>query len=228
MLSELALSALTDVILASIQAFAAGLLFRPGLRSTSAGGLWAWTMTLIAVVFLVGAIDHGFFEPVDHPLHPVLMSVNRALVAVVSFLMVAVAAVRFLGPRARRVALAAAAVVNGTVAILVFLSDNFFIVIAGYSTALLVLLALNVAGLRRGTGSPAMIAGIVITFVASALPLTGYAGIAGLGIYATYHLALMPAVVAFYFAGRALDDRRAPTVADAGGVRRAEPITDAR
>lgn len=209
MLSELALSALTDVILASAQAFAAGLLFRPGLRASSAAGLWAWTMTLIAVVFLVGAIDHGFFEPVDHPLHPTLMSVNRALVAVVSFLMIAVAAVRFLGPQARRGVLALGAVGNAAVVVLVFLSDNFFIVIAGYSTALLLLLVLNIAGLRRGTGSPAMIAGIVITFVASALPLAGYEGIAGLGIYATYHIALMPAVVAFYLAGRALDDDRA-------------------
>ncbi|SOD99929.1 DUF6962 family protein [Caenispirillum bisanense] len=208
MLSELALSALTDVILASLQAFAAGLLFRPGLRTMSAAGLWAWTMTLIAAVFLVGAIDHGFFEPVDHPLHPTLMSVNRALVAVVSFLMIAVAAVRFLGPQARRVVLALGAIGNAAVVVLVFLSDNFFIVIAGYSTALLLLLVLSIAGLRRGTGSPAMIAGIVITFGASALPLVGYEGIAGLGIYATYHIALMPAVVAFYFAGRALDDDR--------------------
>lgn len=206
MLSELALSALTDVILASLQALAAGLLFRPGLRVMSAAGLWAWTMTLIAVVFLVGAIDHGFFEPVGHPLHPTLMSVNRALVAVVSFLMIAVAAVRFLGPQARRVVLALGAIGNAAVVVLVFLSDNFFIVIAGYSTALLLLLVLSIAGLRRGTGSPAMIAGIVITFVASALPLVGYEGIAGLGIYATYHIALMPAVVAFYLAGRALDD----------------------
>lgn len=209
MMSELALSALTDVILACMQAFAAGLLFRPGLRAGSPAGLWAGTMTLIAAVFMVGAIDHGFFEPIDHPLHPVLMSATRVLVAAVSFMMIAVAAVRFLGPQARRVVLVLGALGNAAVGVLVVLSDNFFIVIAGYSVALLLLLALNIAGLRNGTGSRAMIVGIVITFVASALPLVGYEAVAGLGVYATYHIALMPAVVAFYLAGRALDEERA-------------------
>lgn len=213
MLSELALSALTDVILASFQAFAAGLLFRPGLQRGSAAWVWAWTMTAIAAVFLIGAVDHGFFEVIDHPLHPLLMSVNRAMVALVAFLMIAVAAVQFLGPTGRKVALALGGLGNLAVAVLVFFSDNFFIVIGSYSAALLFLLALNIVGLRDGRGSVAMIAGIVITFVASAIPLIGYEAISGFGVYATYHVALMPAVVAFYLAGRALDDGPSSTAA---------------
>lgn len=209
MLSELALSALTDVILASLQAFAAGLLVGSGVRKGTPAWLWAWTMTAIAGVFLVGAIDHGFFEPVDHPLHQPLMSFNRALVAVVSFMMIAVAAVQFLGPRGRKAALTIGGLGNAAVIVLVFLSDNFFIVIGSYSAALVFLLVLNLNGLRHGKGSLAMIAGIIITFVASALPLSGYEGVAGLGIYATYHIALMPGVVAFYLAGKALDRERA-------------------
>lgn len=208
MLSELALSALTDVILASLQAFAAGLLFRPGLRSGSPAWLWAWTMTVIAVTFLVGAIDHGFFEPVGHPLHGPLMSINRALVAIVSFMLVLTGAMRFLGRTGRRISVGIAGPVAAAVVVAVFLSDNFFIVVGCYSAALVTLLILNVVGLRDGRGSIAMIAGIVITFAASALPLIGYQGFAGLGIYATYHVALMPAVIAFYLAGLALDDDR--------------------
>lgn len=208
MLSELALSALTDVLLASFQAFAAGLLFRPGLRSGSPAWLWACTMTVIAVSFLIGAIDHGFFEPVAHPLHEPLMSLNRALVAVVSFMLVLTGSIRFLRRRGRRIAVTLAGLGNAAVIVLVFLSDNFFIVIGSYSAALVFLLVFNILGLRHGMGSLAMIAGIVITFAASALPLIGYEGIAGLGIYATYHIALMPAVVAFYLAGVALDDDR--------------------
>lgn len=205
-MSELALSALTDVILASLQAFAAGLLFRPGLRSRSPAWLWAWTMTVIALTFLVGAIDHGFFEPIDHPLHQPLMSVNRALVAVVSFMLVLTGAVRFLDRTARRISVGIAGLVASVVVVAVFLSDNFFIVVGCYSAAMVYLLILNVIGLRDGRGSVPMIIGIVVTFAASALPLVGYRGFAGLGIYATYHVALMPAVIAFYLAGRALDD----------------------
>lgn len=208
MLSDLALSAVTDVLLASFQAFAAGLLFRPGLRAGSAAHLWACAMTLTAATFLAGAIDHGFFEPIGHPWHPLLMSVNRALVAAVSLLFIMTAAVQFLGPTGRRVSLAVGGVMAGVAGVLVFLSDNFFIVIGCYSAALVFVLALNLMGLRQGKGSVAMIAGIAITFAASAIPLAGTQGIAGLGLYATYHVALMPAIVAFYLAGRALDTER--------------------
>lgn len=207
MLSELALSALTDVLLASFQAFAAGLLFRPGLHSGSPARLWAWAMTLTAVTFLVGAIDHGFYEPVAHPLHPLLMGVNRALVAIVSFLFVMTAATQFLGPVARKAALAVAGLVAAATAVLVFQSDNFFIVIGCYSAALIFVLVLNLLHLRQGKGSAPMIVGIVTTFAASTIPLVGWQ-VGGLGIYATYHVALMPAVVAFCLAGFALDAER--------------------
>lgn len=207
MLSELALSALTDVLLASFQAFAAGVLFRPGLRSGSPARLWAWAMMLTAVTFLAGAIDHGFYEPIAHPFHPLLMSVNRALVAVVSFLFVMTAATQFLGPVARKAALIVAGLVAAMTAVLVFLSDNFFIVIGCYSTALIFVLLLNLLHLREGKGAVPMIAGIVVTFAASAIPLVGWQ-VGGLGVYATYHVALMPAVVAFCLAGFALDAER--------------------
>ncbi len=204
MLTDLALSAMTDVLLACFQAFAAGLLFQADMRRGSPAWLWAWTMTFTALTFLVGAVDHGFYEPVAHPLHPLLMSINRALVAVVSLLFVMTAARQLLGRTGGRIAVTVAAPTAAAVAVAVFLSDNFFIVIGGYSAALLFVLALNLFALRDGGGSLAMIAGIVITFAASAIPLTGGEGLAGLGLYATYHIALMPAVVAFYLAGRTL------------------------
>lgn len=205
MLSELALSAMTDVLLACFQAFAAGLLFRPGPRSGSPARIWAWAMALTAVTFLVGAIDHGFYEPVGHPLHPLLMSINRALVAVVSFLFVMTAATQYLGPVARKAVLAVAGVVAAATGVLVFLSDNFFIVIGCYASAMVFVLAVSLLHLRQGKGGVPMIAGIAVTFGASAVPLIGWQ-IAGLGVYATYHVALMPAVIAFCMAGFALDE----------------------
>lgn len=213
MLSELALSALTDVILASFQAFAAGLMLRPDLGRGSPARLWGWTMTLIAVVFLVGAVDHGFFETVNHPWHHSLLVLNRILVAVASLMIAMTAAAQFLGRRGARVVVAIAGLGNAIIIVMLLFSDNFFIVIASYGAAMLLLLGLNVLGLRSGRGSPAMIAGVVITLIASVLPLVGYQGFAGLGIYATYHVVLMPAVVAFYLGGLALDRRpRSPTV----------------
>ncbi|MGE4277967.1 MAG: hypothetical protein AB7G62_00175 [Magnetospirillum sp.] len=207
MLSELALSALTDVVLASVQAFAAGMLYGKGFSPGSAARWWGLTMMVIAATFLVGAIDHGFFEPAEHPWHQKLMFVNRALVAVAAFLIAATAALQFLGPRGRKLVIALAAPLAAIVVVLVFVSDNFFIVIAGYSAAMVLMLVLNLMHLRDGRGSWAMVAGIAVTFAASALPFIGGAGFAGIGIYAAYHIAMMPAVVAFYAAGMALDRR---------------------
>lgn len=207
MLSELALSALTDVVLASFQAFAAGMLFGRNFGSGSPARLWSWTMTLIAVLFLIGAVDHGFFEPGNHPWHQPLMFVNRALIAAASFMITLTAAVQFLGPLGRKIVVAVAGIGSILVVVLVFLSDNFFIVIAGYSAAMLLMLVLSLMGLRSGKGSVAMITGIVVTFAASAIPFVAAEGFAGIGIYAAYHIALMPAVVAFYFSGMALDRR---------------------
>lgn len=208
MLSELALSAITDLLLAVMQAFAAGLLFRPGLARGSAAWLWAVSMAVIAVVFLLGGLDHGFYEMVDHPLHPAMTAATRVLVAVASFMLALVAARRFLRQRAARVTVLCVGAFEAAVIALVLTSDNFFVVIAGYAGVLLLLLGLAVAGLRTGAGSVAMIAGIVITLGASAIPVVGYEIVAGFGAYATYHVALMPAVFAFYLAGRALDDGR--------------------
>lgn len=210
MLSELALSGLTDLILASFQAFAAGLLFGRDSGPGSPARLWSWTMSLTAAIFLLGALDHSFFEPVNHPWHPMLMGVNRALVAVASFMIALTAAVQFLGRTGRKIVCAIAALISALVVVMVFLSDNFLIVIACYSAAMMLMLVLNLLGLRDGKGSVAMIAGILITFAASAIPFAGGQAFAGLGVYAAYHVALMPAVVAFYFAGVALDNRPAP------------------
>lgn len=213
MLTELMLSALTDVILACCQFFAAGLLFRPDLKAGSAARLWAWTMTVIAVVFLVGAIDHAFYEPISHPLHGPLQMLNWALVAVASSLIIMTAARQFLGPVGRKrvppVAIAGSVVMGGAA----LLTQNFLLVMACYSIGMLVMLALTLRDLRRGRGVWMMVAGIVITFAASALPLMGDGHYGGLGVYAAYHIAMMPAVLAFYRAGLRLD--RTPPAAPA-------------
>ena len=66
MLSELAFSALTDVILACELFFLAGLSFRPGLQPFSPAWIWALTLALIGLASMLGAIDHGFFEAIGH------------------------------------------------------------------------------------------------------------------------------------------------------------------
>lgn len=205
MLSELSYSALTDVILACLQAFAAGLMMRSDIEKRSAAWFWAITMTLIALTFLLGAIDHGFFETAGHWMHEPLKIATRACAAVTSFVICVVAAIQFLGPKSGKAVIGIGGLVNIAVIIAIFMSDNFFIVMGSYSAAMILLLVLSLVGLRTGTGSVAMILGVIITFVASSLPIIGYELFAGFGIYATYHVVLMPAVLCFYLGGLKLD-----------------------
>ncbi|WP_417788828.1 DUF6962 family protein [Terasakiella pusilla] len=211
MLSELSYSALTDVILACLQAFAAGCLIRPDVVKTSAAGVWALSMSLIAFTFMLGAIDHGFFEPVAHWLHEPLKITTRALAAVTSFFICVTAALQFLQSHHRKLVYIVSAAVNAAVILSLFLTDNFFIVMGTYSAAMLFLLTLSILGLKKGTGSLALTGGIVITFVASSLPIVGFELFSGFGIYATYHVVLMPAVLCFYLGGLKLD-RQGPTL----------------
>lgn len=211
MLSELSYSALTDVILACLQAFAAGLLIRPDIQKASPAGVWAIAMTLIAATFLLGAVDHGFFETANHWMHEPLKIATRVCAAVTSFVICVAAALQFLGPRGRKAVYVISASVNAVVIVALFLSDNFFIVMGSYSAAMLLMLGLSINGLRTGRGSIAMILGIIITFVASALPILGFELFKGFGIYATYHVVLMPAVLCFYLGGLKLNRDTART-----------------
>ena len=205
MLSELSYSAVTDVILACLQAFAAGLMMRSDIEKKSAAWFWAITMTLIAVTFLLGAIDHGFFESAGHWLHEPLKIATRVCAAVTSFFICVSAAIQFLGVLGRKVVIGIAGVMNAAVIVAIFMSDNFFIVMGSYSAAMVLLLVLSAMGLKTATGSVAMILGVVITFVASALPIVGFELFAGFGIYGTYHVVLMPAVLCFYLGGLKLN-----------------------
>ncbi|NVJ90225.1 MAG: hypothetical protein HWE34_01130 [Methylocystaceae bacterium] len=205
MLNELSYSALTDVILACLQAFAAGLLIRPDVEKKSAAWFWAIAMTLIATTFLLGAIDHGFFETARHWLHEPLKIATRVCAAITSIFICIAAALQFLGRRSRKAVYIISTSVNAVVITALFLSDNFFIVMASYSASMLLMLGMHINGLRKGTGSIAMIIGVVITFIASSLPIIGYEFFTGFGIYATYHIALMPAVLCFYIGGLKLN-----------------------
>lgn len=201
MLNELAYSALTDVILACLQAFAAGLMIRPDIEKWSAAWFWTITMILIAITFLLGALDHGFFEVSGHWLHEPLKVTTRICAVLTAWFICLCAAMQFLQASSRKKTYFISGALGLTVICTLFISDNFFIVMLAYSAAMLFMLILNIKGLNQGTASIPMILGILITFIASALPIAQIEAFAGFGIYATYHIALMPAVLCFYLGG---------------------------
>jgi len=203
-LTPLALSALTDVILACEIFFLAGLSVRSDMVVFSPAWWWSVTLVLMGLSTMMGAIDHGFFEGVDDDAHAVAMLATRALIAVASFTMLAATAGQFLGALWGRLV-----VVLGLAGLVVTLwqlwgADNFLIVMAAYSAVLLLTLACHLAGLRNGSGSVWMCAAIVLILGASVLIVVESEGFLGLGLFASYHILLMPAVLGLFLGGRHL------------------------
>lgn len=203
MLSELALSAVTDVVLACELFFLAGLMFRPGIAAMTPAWTWGVTLAVIGLASMLGAIDHGFFEPVDHPAHRPLVVATRIVIVAGSLLMIVAASAQYLRGVLRTGAIAVGAVLALWPVTIILTSDGFLPVILYYSGGLVFLLVLSVIHFRQNTGTPAMILGIGLSLGVSGMIPAGSNGFAGLGLYGSYHVLLMPVVLLLYLGGRA-------------------------
>ncbi|WP_413206164.1 DUF6962 family protein [Rhodospirillum sp. A1_3_36] len=204
MLSELAMSSLTDIILSCELFFLSGLSFRGKVVPKSPAWYWAFALLLIGVASMLGAIDHGFFEPVGHPWHRAMIIVTRVTIIVGSMVILLATASQFLPPKGRRLVLGIGGLCALAALAVVLTSDDFLSVIVFYLLAFLLLLGLSLAGLRRGTGSISMVVGILLTIAASLMVPLGSNGVPGLGLWGTYHVILMVASFALYLGGRQL------------------------
>jgi hypothetical protein len=198
-MTVLALTAITDLLLASQSFFLAGRLSaRPKDRFSSA---WYFTgvLTLLGVAALLGGIDHGFFQAANLPRYVIQRSDWIAMGAV-TFCLLMTTATQFFQAAAQRIALIVAVVqfVVNTAAILFI--ESFLLVVVNYAPVMFLLLAMNLAGLRNGKGSPPMIAGILILFAASAVLAARIDTFSPLDHNSLYHLLSMIGV-AFLYAG---------------------------
>ena len=200
-MTDLALSALTDVILACELYFLAGLAFRIDVERGSPAFIWAVYLTLTGTATMLGAVDHGFFEPIDHPANLSLKFATRAAIALGTFAMLMATARQFMPAFWERVFTAAGLALLAATLWVLSRSDDLLILVAGNAVTMLLMLGLHIHGLRSGRGSAVMCLGAVMTIGASLLVVTGGDGVAGLGLYGTLHVALMPAVLVLFLGG---------------------------
>ena len=206
-MTELALSALTNAILAVFIAFLAGLSFRSDQDWTSAAGLFAAYLLLGALANLLGTLHHGFIEGTGHPADIPLRSATRIVIALGIFTFLMSTARQFMSARGTWLSLGVGLLGLVLTGWVVATQDNLLVLVAGNLVVVLLALALHLFGLRKGTGSWAMCVGILLSIAASMLiPFQGD-GVAGLGLYGTFHVALLPAFLFLYLGGRALRRR---------------------
>jgi hypothetical protein len=201
-MSEVSISALTDVILACELFFLSGFSFQKGVHAFSPAWIWALTLGLIGAASMLGAIDHGFFEAIGHPGHRPMVVITRLVIVAGSLSLIVAAATNYLTGLWRNLVLLMGAGVALWPVFVILTSDGFLPVILYYALGFLFLLALSLAHWRQNKGTTAMIIGIILTLAISAMIPLESNGFWGLGLYGSYHVLLMPTILLLYWGGR--------------------------
>ncbi len=203
-MSPLAVTAVTNFLLASEVLFFAGRLVQLPKARFSAAWYWSAAMILLGLAALTGGIDHGFIE-MQGLERFAIQRANWLVVGAMTGCVLMTAATQFLPWRLYRIALGTALLQLGLYAVAVFVADGFVVVIVNYAPVMLLLLVLSVRGLRGGRGSVPMIAGIAIQFVASGVQASGVDAFSPLDHNGLYHLVSMVGAIFLFHGGTSLD-----------------------
>jgi hypothetical protein len=206
-MNALAITSITNFVLAGEVFFLAGMLAQKPKARFSAAWFWSGMMILLGLATLIGGIDHGFFEGPGLPRFFIQRLTWIVLGAMTFFLLMTIAT-QFFSRRAQRLFLIFGIIQFIADTIAVLLIDNFLVVILNYAPVMLLLLVMSLIDLKNGPGSRKMIAGILILFAASAVQGVGIDIFNLLDRNGLYHLVSMVAIVFIYLGGLHL--RNAP------------------
>jgi hypothetical protein len=205
-MNAVAITSITDFILAGEVLYLAGMFVQTPKARFSAAWFWSGVMILLGLAALIGGIDHGFVEA-QGPSRYFIQCSNWILLGAMTFLLLMTTAVQFF-PRREPLFLALGLVQLSAYSILVLLFDSYLVVILNYAPVMLFLLAMSFIGLRDGTGSWTMIAGILIILAASAVQALGIDAFSPLDRNGLYHVISMVGVLVLYLGGRKLRTTR--------------------
>ncbi len=202
-MTPLALTAITNFLWASEAFFLAGMLFGRMDAFMGPYGIWAASMALMGAGALLGGIDHGFFESIGREWkgRMVMQKLSWIVTGAMTFSIVLVCALRFVPEAYSGTLIAAGALQLCVFLILIFRTDKFLLVVVNYAPVMLLFLGLNIYGLSTGTGSPNLIIGIIIAFIASAIQVTKVNIFHPLNWNGLYHLIMMVATLFLYMGG---------------------------
>jgi hypothetical protein len=202
-MDTLAITSITNFILASELFFLAGMMIRTPKARFSAAWYWGGAMLALATSALIGGIDHGFVEPAGLSRY-LIQRPNWIVVGIATLCMLLATGRQFLAPRWQSPMLVVGVAQLAVYVAAVLLIGDFRIVILEYVPAMVLLLALSIRGLQDGTGSWPMIAGVVLLLAASVVQALGVDTFTPLDRSGMYHLISMVGVVFMYLGGQRL------------------------
>jgi hypothetical protein len=199
----LAITSITNFVLASELFFVAGLMVRTPKARLSPAWFWAGAMLALATSALLGGIDHGFVEPAGLSRFWIQRP-NWLVMGVVTFCTLMAMARQFLPLRWQGPVLIAGLVQSAVYAAAVMLVGDFLVVIVNYLPVILAFLLLGIRGLGDGTGSWQMVVGVVVLLVATAVQALGIDAFAPLDHDGLYHVIAIAGVPFLYWGGQRL------------------------
>lgn len=202
-MGTLAITSITNFILASELFFLAGLMVKTPKARFSAAWFWGGALFALATSALIGGIDHGFVEPA-HLSRFVIQRPNWIVVGVATFCMLLATARQFFPPRWQLAALILGVIDLIVYTIAVLLVGDFRVVILNYVPVMLLLLVMSIRGRKRGTGSWQMVVGVLVLLAASAVQSLHVDVFNPLDQNGLYHAMSMVGVVFMYWGGQRL------------------------
>jgi hypothetical protein len=213
----LAVSAMTDFLLAAEAFFLSGRLFGETGTRGSAAWFWAAALFFLGLAALLGGIDHGFLEPAARVATPAIQAGRATITArlaaqrltwlaigLLTFCTVLTLGRQFFPARSLPIFMAAGLLQFLLFGTLVVLRGRFILVGLNYAPVLLLFLALNILGLGRGNGSWPMTVGLLVSLLASGVQASGFDRLRPIDHNGLYHLLLMVAAGFLFIGGRDL------------------------
>ena len=200
----LAVTAITNFILACEVFFLSGMLVKTTKTTYSALWFWSAAMFLLGTSALLGGIDHGFLEPLGPSARSPLKEFNWMVLGVMTFCTLMTTARQFLPSKLCKSVLIIGILQFALLATLIFVVDKFIVVILNYAAVLFLLLIYNFLGLKDGRGSWPMIVGIIVLVIASIIQMMTIVLFGVLDENSLYYLISLVGVVFLYFGGQRL------------------------
>jgi hypothetical protein len=192
-------TAITNFVAAGEAFWGAGFLLARTPNLGSAQGLWAAAMLTFAIGFLVGGIDHGFFEPKGNTTgRLIVQKVCWFFGGATIYLITLSTLFQYTDGSLRTILIFVGSAQLVTFFILAIRIHHFLLVMINYIPVLLILLILNLMGLSSGSGSLYMIFGIVACMLAAIFEGIGIDVFTPVDRHGVYHLVMMAAIALFF------------------------------
>ncbi len=202
-MSTLAITAITNFILAAELFFLAGMMAKTPKARFSAAWFWGGAMVALATSTFLGGVDHGFVESAGLSRY-FIQRPNWVVLGVATFCVLLATSRQFFPPNWQRPALAVATIQLGVYAVAVLAIGDFTVAIVNYAPVVVLLLVLSIVGLRDGTGSWQMVVGIVVLLAASAVQALRVDVLSPLDHDGLYHVIFIVGAPFLYLGGQRL------------------------